>query len=136
MPRLLPPSVDAVLPLLKELRSDTHLSTLVLPTPALRTLVQQLLASWKFDEQWYLTTYPDVAESIRAGKFKSGRDHYLTFGYFESRLPCAPDVDEAWYLKKFRDAKEGIAKGKFKNATEHFISFGYREGRAPAEQGE
>jgi hypothetical protein len=134
MSRLLPPSIEAVLPALKQLRSDTDLSTVVLPTPALRTLLQLLLASWKFEEEWYVTTYSDVADGIRAGKFKSGREHYLTFGYFESRLPCQPNVDEVWYVKTFRDAKEGIAKGKFKNATEHFIAFGYREGRTPREQ--
>jgi hypothetical protein len=134
MSRLLPPSIEAVVPALRQLRSDTDLSTVVLPTPALRTLLQLLLAPWKFEEEWYVKIYPDVADGIRAEKFKSGREHYLTFGYFESRLPCDPNVDEVWYVKTYRDAKEGIAKGKFKSATDHFIEFGYREGRAPREK--
>ena len=40
-----------------------------------------------FDEAWYLTTYPDVAEAVRSGRAKSGYDHFIEHGYGEGRKP-------------------------------------------------
>ncbi len=40
----------------------------------------------KFDETFYLQTYPDVAKAVREGKVASGRVHYETFGHSEGRF--------------------------------------------------
>jgi len=39
------------------------------------------------DEEWYLTTYPDVADGIEAGNIVSATEHFLSNGYAEGRLP-------------------------------------------------
>lgn len=127
---LLPPSFDAICPQLKRMRTAPGKPNI---GPELGALVQGLLDIWPFDEAWYLGAYPDVAEAIRSGKLKSARHHYLNFGFFESRLPCAPEVDDVWYLRRYPDVAKGIEKGRFKNATQHYIEFGYREGRMPSE---
>lgn len=46
------------------------------------------------DENWYLTSYPDVAAGIKAGTIDSASDHYLTTGRKEGRLPSG-DVPAA-----------------------------------------
>ena len=38
-----------------------------------------------FDEAAYLLANPDVAASVAAGRFASGKAHYLTYGHFENR---------------------------------------------------
>lgn len=41
----------------------------------------------EFNEAEYLALYPDVAAAVKAGAFKSGRDHYLKHGKAEGRAP-------------------------------------------------
>ena len=40
----------------------------------------------QFDEQWYLTRYPDIALAVKDGRIPSGRHHYLWHGFDEGRL--------------------------------------------------
>src|SRR4051794_14662589 len=40
-----------------------------------------------FEEEWYLKNYPDVARAVTAGVFRSGLQHYLSFGKAEGRRP-------------------------------------------------
>lgn len=73
-----------------------------------------------FDRDWYLQTYPDVAE---AGV--DPVEHYLRAGAGEGRNP-SPDFDTAWYLMTYRDvAESGV------NPLIHFVKFGRNEQRAP-----
>jgi PrtD family type I secretion system ABC transporter len=44
-----------------------------------------LFAVPKFDEAWYLRSYPDVGQAIARGAFKSAREHYLSYGHAEGR---------------------------------------------------
>jgi hypothetical protein len=44
-----------------------------------------------FDEEWYLSKYPDVAIAIGAGRVKSALDHYVRHGKHEGRLPFPAD---------------------------------------------
>jgi len=46
-----------------------------------------------FDEQFYLSTYPDVADAVRSGAFASGYDHYVRFGMSEGRTASRPAED-------------------------------------------
>jgi MoaA/NifB/PqqE/SkfB family radical SAM enzyme len=41
-----------------------------------------------FDEQFYLATYPDVADAVRSGAFANAYDHYVRFGAAEGRKPA------------------------------------------------
>ncbi len=44
----------------------------------------------EFDEEWYLSRYPDVARAVSAGLGRSGLQHYLIHGRKEGRLPVPP----------------------------------------------
>jgi acetyltransferase-like isoleucine patch superfamily enzyme len=45
-----------------------------------------------FDEEWYLSRYPDVAAAVEAGKFVSGAAHYEQNGRDEGRSPIPNHV--------------------------------------------
>jgi hypothetical protein len=71
-----------------------------------------------FDSDWYLQSYPDVAQA--------GIDpllHYLGPGWREGRDP-GPEFATSAYLKAYSDvARSGI------NPLVHYIEFGHSEGR-------
>ncbi len=66
-------------------------------------------ASKMFDKEWYLTTYPDVAESTL-----SPAEHFLRHGIFEARDP-SPDFDVLDYYRKNPEVLQARA-----NALLHF----------------
>ena len=77
-----------------------------------------LRKSSAFDVDWYLTQYPDVAES--------GVDpvkHYLEFGAWEGRFPN-PYFDSGRYLSANPDVKEARI-----NPLVHYVLHGRNEGR-------
>jgi hypothetical protein len=39
------------------------------------------------NEKWYLESYPDIAEAIRSGVYKSAQAHFDQAGFREGRLP-------------------------------------------------
>ena len=86
-----------------------------------------------FDEKWYLSKYPDVADAIRDGLVADARDHYAQHGYFEHRLPFRIVVESRWYLEQNTDVCQAVAQRHFLSAQEHFEAVGYREGRLPFE---
>jgi hypothetical protein len=94
-------------------------------------LIRLLLQAVEVDEAWYLEKYPDVAEAVRNGSIASAREHFLSDGYFEGRLPFQIKVDEAWYLEQNPGIADYIAQGKLESAQQHFDDNGYREGRRP-----
>lgn len=73
-----------------------------------------------FDEQWYLTTYPDVAE---AG-LPPWR-HYCLHGASEGRRPNRY-FDGAWYLAAYPDLRESGV-----DPLSHYLEIGCWEGRDP-----
>lgn len=76
-----------------------------------------------FDAEWYLKTYPDVADHAT---FKSRPAlHYLQIGGFEGRNPST-DFDSDRYLTMNRDVEE-----QQMNPLLHFILHGEAEGRKP-----
>jgi hypothetical protein len=98
----------------------------------LRDLLRPFLAEIAMDEAWYLTVNEDVSGAVQSGVFTSARDHYVTAGYFEDRLPRPVHVDEAWYRRIYPDVAEAIRAGKFTNAQQHFGVAGFKEGRKPS----
>jgi hypothetical protein len=83
------------------------------------------------DEEWYLSSYPDVRAAVEQGHVPSGESHYRLHGYREGRLPVRPNVDETWYLLRYPDVREAIRRGQVKSAYDHFMLAGFGEGRLP-----
>jgi hypothetical protein len=96
-------------------------------------LLKLMLRAVAVDEDWYRRSYPDVADAIKAGTYKSAKHHFVEDGYFEGRAPCEFSVDEAWYASAYPDIATGMKAGTIRSGKEHFISHGYKEGRLPAE---
>ncbi|GBR32339.1 glycosyltransferase [Komagataeibacter oboediens DSM 11826] len=82
-----------------------------------------------FDEDWYRATYPDVAQQVLAGTWRSGFDHYLNAGLdthdphwlFDTRtyLAAYPDITPAT-----------LAAGGYRNAYDHYLRTGDGEMRS------
>jgi GT2 family glycosyltransferase/glycosyltransferase involved in cell wall biosynthesis len=102
----------------------------------------------EFDEVTYLLLYPDIAEKVAAGDFRSGYEHWMKFGRDEGRLarfdeisdrrnsetlqprPGIPaDFDEDAYLFLNPDVATAVEKGLFPSGYSHWNSFGRKEGR-------
>jgi hypothetical protein len=94
-------------------------------------LMKGVVKNISVDENWYLAKNPDVAEAIKRGAVKSGREHYLCFGYYEHRMPYKIVVVETWYLKSYPDVQAAVAKQVYSDAQTHFEIRGFREGRLP-----
>lgn len=94
-------------------------------------IIQLYLVGVVVDEEWYLTRYPDVAESVRSGQVASARTHFVEHGYIEGRLHRPIIVDEQWYLEQYPDVAESVRRGDLASAQSHFDRDGYREGRLP-----
>jgi hypothetical protein len=62
---------------------------------------------------------------------KSAKDHFVSNGYFEGRLPAKVVVDEDFYITHYPDVAEGIHDGEIQSAQEHFDAHGFVEGRMP-----
>tara|TARA_R110001583_G_scaffold191347_1_gene356427 strand:- start:446 stop:1969 length:1524 start_codon:yes stop_codon:yes gene_type:complete len=77
-----------------------------------------IIASRYFDADWYIKTYPDIAEANL-----NPAEHYLKFGLEEKRY-CSPFFDPIWYLDKYPDV---VDSGM--NPLLHFIKYGELEGR-------
>jgi hypothetical protein len=96
-------------------------------------LLRLVLASTEVDEEWYLREYEDIRQAVEEGRVASGKQHFVTDGYFEGRVPFPMAVDEAWYLERYPDVVEGIRAGSTPSGQQHFVDNGYREGRLPEE---
>lgn len=69
-----------------------------------------------FDEQWYATQYPDIAQSAL-----SARDHFRKYGFRENRQP-GPGVDCETYLRKYLNGDRS------RSALTHYFNEGKRAG--------
>jgi hypothetical protein len=96
----------------------------------LEFLLRCVLVHVEFDEEQYQTCNPDVAAAIRWSTIKSGREHFVTAGYFEGRSGGVC-VDEAWYLVRNPDVAAARAAGKFESAAAQYRLTGASEWRAP-----
>ena len=96
-------------------------------------LVKKFLQAVPIDEDWYRTTYPDVAEAIKAGAYRSARQHFVDHGYFEGRRPFDLELDEAFYMKQYPDIAQAVSSGDLDSARDQFVRIGYDEGRLPSE---
>ncbi len=95
-------------------------------------VIRRLLTVVEVDEVWYRAVYPDVAQAIDAGVYRSATAHFVEHGYLEGRRPFEFKVDTAWYITKYPDVQEGIDSGELLSAQDHYNRHGYDEGRIPA----
>jgi hypothetical protein len=96
-------------------------------------LLKIIISGLQVDEEWYARKYADIGEAIKLENITSARQHFISDGYFEGRLPSACNVDETWYLLRYPDVAEGIRTGVLTSAQQHFDENGYKEGRSPFE---
>jgi chromosome segregation ATPase len=75
-------------------------------------------ASELFDADWYLATYPDVANSGI-----SPEEHFVRYGGFENRLP-GPAFNTSVYFSRYPDVSEAGM-----NPLVHYLKFGAEEQR-------
>ncbi|NTW43331.1 MAG: class I SAM-dependent methyltransferase [Anaerolineaceae bacterium] len=80
--------------------------------------INLIRASGLFDETWYLSNNPDVAQSEIDPLL-----HYLRYGGFEGRDP-SPRFRSAFYLDKYEDVKSARI-----NPLIHYLCYGKAEGR-------
>jgi hypothetical protein len=102
-----------------------------MPQALLVRILKMMLAGIEVNEEWYIKTYPDVGQALKAGDVNSVQRHFMTHGYFEGRRPFPMRVDEAWYLRQNPDVAERVRRGDVASAQAHFDTDGYREGRPP-----
>ncbi len=87
----------------------------------------------RFDEQFYLATYPDVRAAVAAGTlFKSGWEHYRQIGKRELRLGAPPPFDEEFYLDSYPDVKAAVLNKSVASGYAHYQSIGRSENRLAA----
>jgi len=80
-----------------------------------------------FDEDWYLLTYPDVAQGVRDGACSSGWEHYIIHGRGEGRKP-RPDFDAAWYVRAYPLVSEEIGSSDPALLERHYFERGRYRG--------
>jgi hypothetical protein len=94
-------------------------------------MIRKLLVDIDFDEAWYLKRYPDIADAIKQGLIPSAREHFISDGYFEGRLPLLIQVEEEWYLQQNEGVADYVRRGLLESGQQHFEENGYVEGRLP-----
>jgi hypothetical protein len=109
-------------------RPDTPVT---MPNRVFQLLMEAALKGQAFDEKQYLVSNPDVARSVREGKYPSGRDHFVSTGYYEDRPLGDAGFEEEWYLRRYPDVKKAVLMGECMSGHVHFTGSGVREWRSP-----
>ena len=109
-------------------------SKIAIDAKLLRGLIQAAVARVPFSDEFYLRTYPDIAEAHAAGTIPDVHRHYVEAGFFEGRLGTPPPVDEAFYMSYYKDVGLAVTRGDIPSATEHYLRQGAAEGRIPNRQ--
>lgn len=129
-------------------------------TPQLLKPVQQDFLDLVFDEAWYLSRHPMVANLIKQGDYASAEAYFVSQGananhspgplidvplldiqgvpltflqYLDNSATISPCslFDESYYLKRYPDIATSIRLGKFLSGYHHFLKSGYSENRRP-----
>jgi len=83
-----------------------------------------------FDEEFYLETYPEVAQGVANGTISNGFFHFIRSGQFEGRDPSAI-FNTDFYLATNPEVA-AVVEQNILTPTEHFINFGQFEQRDPS----
>lgn len=84
-----------------------------------------------FDENFYLSSYPDVKAAVDNKQISSGLEHFQRSGLTEGRTLVSPYYNEETYLQKHADVAAAVADGSLKSGLQHYIQNGEAEGRSP-----
>jgi hypothetical protein len=126
------PHVDLLLHALRVNRERlSSKSKIAIDAKLLRGLVQAIIARSPFSDDFYLRTYPDIAEAHAAGTIPDLHRHFIESGFFEGRFGAPPTVDEAFYTSYYKDVGLAVTRGEIPSATEHYLRQGAAEGRIP-----
>ena len=80
------PHVDLLLQALRVNRERLHSkSKIAIDARLLRSLLQAVVARVPFSAEFYLQTYPDIADAHAAGDIPDLHRHYVKSGFFEGR---------------------------------------------------
>lgn len=109
-------------------------SKVAIDAKLLRMLLQALARNLPFSEEFYLQSYPDIAEAHAQGQIEDLHAHFVELGFFEGRAGAPPPVDEAFYLSTYRDVADAVQRGDVKSGAEHYLRSGAAEGRVPNAQ--
>ena len=85
-----------------------------------------------FNPAWYLARYPEVANAIAAGTWRSALQHYLC-NTTPTEFDPLVDFSERHYLARNSDLAAAIARGDWRNGYAHFLQFGAVELRSPSD---
>ncbi len=131
-PSLHMPHVDLLLQALRINRERLNSkSKVAIDAKLLRALIQTIVAGIPFAPEFYLSTYPDIAEAHRTGAIPDLHRHFVEAGFFEGRFGAPPPVDEAFYTELYDDVRQAVATGVVTSGAEHYMRSGAVEGRVP-----
>jgi hypothetical protein len=97
--------------------------------PLLREILMVVVSKLPFDEEFYLSTYPDLRAACDRGDISDPKTHFVEVGYFEGRFGAKPNVDEEFYKETYPDVAEAITNNDVESALEHYMRAGAVEGR-------
>ena len=82
-----------------------------------------------YDESFYLKQYPDVEKAIARGVFKTGREHFLQFGFLEGRCGSLEHFDARAYYDANPDLQKVFKTFDADELRKHYLDMGCAEGR-------
>ena len=127
------PHFDALLHALGSRRDQLGSnSTIEIPVPLLKLMLQLALANGEFNATGYLAANRDIQDAVKNGQIADPKAHYTKFGFFEGRRGAAPAVDEVWYRRTYSDIGAAVRKGSVASGADHFNTIGAEEFRAPS----
>ena len=94
-------------------------------------LLQEVAARQGFSAEFYLKSYPDIADAYAAGNIADLHQHFINTGYLEGRQGAPVAVDEAFYAATYPDVAKAVAKGRITSGSDHYLRSGAAEGRLP-----
>ena len=106
-------------------------SKIAVDAKLLRALIEALVRQMPFDETFYLSTYPDLAQARLDGTIKDAHAHFAETGFFEGRVGAPMEVDAGFYMREYPDVAHALQEGAVASATEHYVKTGAAEGRLP-----
>jgi hypothetical protein len=104
-------------------------SKAAVPLPVLRVILTVAISTLPFDQDFYLSTYPDVRDAFLSGQVADLKLHFIEEGYLEGRFGSRPDVDEAFYKENYPDVATAISRGDVNSCLDHYMHAGAFEGR-------
>jgi hypothetical protein len=83
----------------------------------------------RFDEEFYLRSYKDIARAVSTGGLKSGLEHYVKHGFAEGRDGFP--FDPVWYSTEYALAAMEVGRGDYADLAHHYVEVGASRGYRP-----